>query len=189
MTPAALAVTAAVLFSVGALVVLAVLGAGRLRRASMRPGELMLAGKRFVHNDRSSVADEEYFTDLVERAGITDPDPHPGEDPIDYGQRIYRALHNSRTLRPMVACLIRPARAKKWTPAIAVETEKLLGDLDEPADKERFRLLVAETLIPFYRRELSSWSRSLGLGAPIPTSPSPGSGLFPAPGTSAAGGR
>ena len=165
----------------------------------------ILGGRRFVRVPVLTVARDEYFTRLIFAAGVKDPEKQPGEELADYGARIFKALLETGTLRPMIGCLIAPVEAVRpprrglaallerwqilaprplatgWNPEIAIATADFLGELTEPRDKERFHLLVSELLVPFYRSGLSSWARSLSSGSAGPANPSPASASSSAP--------
>jgi len=167
--------------------------------------KITIGGRRFVRVPVLTVAQDEYFTQLLFEAGVKDPEKRPGEELADYGARIFKALLDTSTLRPMLACLIAPSDSVRpprrglaallerlriisplplatgWSPDVARETAAFLGDLTEPRDKERFYQLVLELLIPFYRSGLSSWARSLTSGSVRGTDVSPASASSPAP--------
>jgi hypothetical protein len=146
-----------------------------------------LGGRAFRRIVKRSVVQDECFTELVEQAGLKNPDIGPTEKLQDYSERIFGALHRARLLRPMIAVLILPAEVEEPLTderfrAIAAETAVHLGTLEEPEDKARFYALVAELLVPFYRTGLASWARSAGSGAPSTAgnAPAPAPCLVPA---------
>lgn len=167
--------------------------------------KITIGGRRFVRVSVLTVAQDEYFTQLLFEAGVKDPEKQPGEDLSEYSVRIFKALLETGTLRPMLACMIAPAdsvrsprrglaamlerwrvitplpRATGWSPDVARETAEFLGEITEPRDKERLYQLVHELLIPFYRSGLSSWARSLTSGSVCGADESPASASSPAP--------
>jgi hypothetical protein len=189
MTPEALAVA---LVTLAAIVVALLLISQRRRRsraaAAAAAGPIMLGGRGFVRTTTLSVSRDETFMELVITAGVSDPDPLPGEELKDYSERILCDLVQAKVVRPMLACLIVPLDTPIWTPAIADETVQFLGALDDDADKERYYALVAELLLPFYRSGLASWARSRACGSQGPANGSarPASSPASAPATGGA---
>jgi len=161
---------------------------GHARGSTSGAGEqIVLGGRAFRRLAPLSVAADEEFLRLALTAGIQEPDPKPGEALGDYSERIVRRLLKTKTLRPLLACTIVPVGDGKWTPALATETAAFLGELDEPRDKERLWTLVAELLVPFFSRAVSSWRASLPSGEPTPAPPRSAFGSSPAHATTGAG--
>jgi hypothetical protein len=186
--PASLALGALVGL-VALVVALALLWA--LRRSSARPAEsdglITLAGRRFRRRALTANAQIEFLR-LTTAAGIEDPDPLPGEQIADYERRLMKVLLEKKLLFPMVACLIVPVEAPKWSLVTASDTAAFIGDLDEPTDQTALWTLVAAALLPFFTSVLSSWSHSLISGTAIQMPRSPSAASSPAIATSAAGG-
>ena len=148
---------------------------------------VQLAGRAFRRKVILSVGQEEYFTGCVQRAGVAEPNPRPGESMDDYSVRIFGALHQAGMIRPMLAGLIVPADAPeedlldtKVFAAIAAETAEHLVRIQTPADKDRYHALFMELLVPFYRSGLASWARSRLSGAASGEPAIPGA-PYPAP--------
>jgi hypothetical protein len=189
VTVETLAVTLAALAAiVVALLLVSQRGRRRARAAAAAAGPIMLGGRGFVRAATLSVARDEAFMELAITAGVSDPDPLPGEELKAYSERILCDLVQAKVIRPMLACLIVPLDTPIWTPAIADETVQFLGTLDDDADKERYYALVAELLLPFYRSGLASWARSRACGSQGPASGSarPASSPASAPATGGA---
>jgi hypothetical protein len=152
-------------------------------------GKLFLAGRAFVPLGESTVEHDIEFTRLMTKAGLDAAAYREGENPDTHGWRVLQALLEARALLPLLACLIIPADAAPapapagfagwlhrslvragmanplpktgWTPELAAETERFLGQLDEPSDKEKVYGLAAELLLPFLKVDAVSWGSFL----------------------------
>lgn len=146
--------------------------------------KIVLAGRAFVPVGVSTFRHDLEFLRLLRVAGLEDPSMRTGETPEAFAWRVMHALVDTHTLLPMLACLIVPEhlvrepargwrgfveqlvgverekRASGWTPEVQAETAAFLGELDEPADKERVYALVMELVFPFLQAGLASWTAS-----------------------------
>lgn len=142
---------------------------------------IVLAGRVFVPVGESTIEHDTEVMRLLRAAGLEAAFAAGGED---FAWHALGALVESRTLLPLVACLIvpeahaprRPGRFGRWlervglvqtsavrggwSPEVAAETAAFLGQLDEPADKETVYGLVALLLLPFVNGALRSWRPS-----------------------------
>jgi hypothetical protein len=152
-------------------------------------GKIFLSGRAFVPLGESTIEHDIEFTRLLSKAGLDAASLREGETPDTHGWRVLKALVEARALLSLIACLVIPAEAaphptpggfagwlvrvlvragimqapekRGWTPALAKETEEFLGQLDDPADKEKVYQLAAELLLPFLRVGVVSWASFL----------------------------
>jgi len=162
-----LAILAAALLGAGLALTFARGRAADVRVAAPRPGQhFTLGGRSFQRIERASLMLDEYVHEVLLDAGIADPELLPGEQPDEYLDRIYAALHRAKADRPLVAAILwldaEPAPAdEKDLRRVCEETSRFLGTLDGDRDKATFLALVEEILRPFSLRGLPSWLRSL----------------------------
>lgn len=153
-----------------------------------RPGStFMLGGRRFRRPLHTSIAQDDHLVGMLRAAGMDEPNPLPGEAPDAYAERIFGELHARRALYGLLASILVPADAEKWSPEVAAGTAAFLPTLEEPADKERYYALLGEILLPFCTSGASSLLRSATSGSPSP-GPSPGAGAS-SPASATASGR
>jgi hypothetical protein len=174
MTPALMFLGAALLFGgIGAIVVFALVWArtGSPKEPQPQPadGEVVLAGRAFRRAPTTTIAQDDYFVELL-----------PGEHPQHYTERIFCDLHAKKLLAPMLSCVLTPADAPAWDEKSAPEVARFLVTLDDPQDKRVYNELLGDLLGPFCATGLPSWLRSSASGVPTPTDPRPSPAPSPA---------
>jgi hypothetical protein len=192
MTPALMFLGAALLFGgIGAIVVFALVWArtGSPKEPQPQPadGEVVLAGRAFRRAPTTTIAQDDYFMELLRVAGVEQPELLPGEHPQHYTERIFCDLHAKKLLAPMLSCVLTPADAPAWDEKSAPEVARFLVTLDDPQDKRVYNELLGDLLGPFCATGLPSWLRSSASGVPTPTDPLPS--LAPSPALASATGE
>jgi len=92
----------------------------------------------------------------------------PGESEQDYGERLLEAFRASGYVSELIGGVLTPIEIEDldWTPAVAMETAKFVGQLYEPTDKAQRDVVLLTVLIDFFANGLIS---SSGTASSSPT--------------------
>lgn len=154
----------------------------RIRAFAPAPGAtdtFTLGGRNFRRASRTTIAQDDYFLEILRVAGVEQPELLPGEHPQHYTERIFCDLHGKKVLAPMLSCVLTPDDAPAWDEQTAPEVARFLVALDDPEDKATYNQLLADLLCPFCTTGLPSWLRSSASGAPTPMGSIPGPASSP----------
>ncbi len=134
---------------------------GRGAEKAPRPELHTLGGKTYQSVTESTVQQDHHYMRLIRSAGI-DVTKAESESYDEYGQRVLAELTDSGAALPVLGCLMVPegTPATAWTPEMAEETAKRLGQLTGPEDKAHLNNLILSVLISFFESGLASSSPS-----------------------------
>jgi hypothetical protein len=132
--------------------------------------KITIGGRVFREVTRSTCAHDTWTMGLIRRAGLEGVDLAPGETMEQFSWRVLGTVLESGLLYELLGAFVVPEGVDdlNWTPDLAVETGRFVGNLYEPGDKAEVHRLVAALLLPFVRDGLGSLVTSLRSSAPGP---------------------
>jgi hypothetical protein len=132
--------------------------------------KVTIGGRAFHEIEFSTCAHDTWTMGMFSRAGLQGVGLLPGETPDDFTWRVLGTVLSSGLLYELLGAFLIPEGMDDlaWTPELAAETGRFLGELHEPLDKAEVHRLVAALLLPFVRDGIGSLAISLHSSAPGP---------------------
>ena len=123
---------------------------------------ITLGGRTFVHLGESTAQHDDWFMGRVREAGLDRVLLEIGEDPDQFARRILYQASGSGKVFEMIGALIVPEGMAdaSWTPEVALDTARFVGQLCDPEDKQRINNLTVTLLIGFFLGGLTSLETS-----------------------------
>lgn len=139
------------------------------------PEVFEIGGKKFHLAGQTTARHDIFTTRQIAACGVSMVAQLDGETEEQFQYRLYRSAMSSGDVFLLLGALLVPDGTPQlgWTEQTAKETAEFLGNLTDPSDKTKVRILLASALLPFF----VSGSRSLRTSPK--SSPVPGSDLHP----------
>ena len=120
--------------------------------------KVTLAGRTFHAVENSTLQHAIASCAMLQRMGLSDLVPRPGEADSAFRDRLMNSLVTSGELLPLLGHLMMPATKKgaEWTPFMAVQTAKFLGALKTPEDKAKLTGLIIDVTLFFCSAAIGS---------------------------------
>lgn len=139
-----------------------------LARRVRNPGEgYELGGRIFLEVNGSTVEQDLIIFPLIRKAGLDEITIKKDEDAPACALRLLDTALESGEVLKLLGCLLIPEELSAgstepgdaWSPEVAAETTRFIGQLREPEDKAQVRSLILSLLISFFDEGIdSSWS-------------------------------
>ena len=117
---------------------------------------IALGGLRYRAIKNTTLQNDYYVMQQLQRSGIANITPNQGENAEAYAMRLLGAIVENGIPLKLLGGLIIPEEIKdaEWTPAQADTTAALLAQLTDKADKNRVQALIIEVVTDFFKEGL-----------------------------------
>lgn len=123
---------------------------------------IVLGGRRFRQAARFTVLRDSFSLRQIHAAGLDAVAKEEAESAELYARRLLETMLVSENMLTLLGCFIQPEELDdlKWTPDVAAETGKWIGQLHDPDDRLEVQRLMLAVLIPFLQSGLASLTAS-----------------------------
>ena len=129
-----------------------------MKAAAPSPKTIVIAGRKFKPVVDSTIEHDVWTVELIKKCGLDVIEMQPGESPAEFAQRVFLQASKDLIVFDLLGGLLMPIDTKpeNWTPEIAHETGRHFATVCEPEEKKAIRALIAEALMGFFAKGLSS---------------------------------